>query len=337
MILTMVCEVQVPLLATLLLGGCVSKVIRMLRMGLADGGDGPTALFPMRLRRPVAAAMCALELGLGVGLIATAGVAGGRAAAVFIRLGTGLLFLVAFCALLEMRSVRPEIGCGCFGELSTSPVSWRTLTRAALLAVAALGTLPLGPVSQPPPGWPVIMVGILAGELILIACLSPELGEALVRLGYSEPCERRVVPEERTLAALRRSKQWRRHARLLTTDEPTDIWRELCWRYVVFPGRLGDWDAEIVFGVFLGHRRPLIRAAMVDAATGNPLQWPAAPARPRWRVPSPLRHAIAAASPAAPLAGGGASRSAGGPGRLSGPPNRDPAEAPASRRSGVIY
>jgi hypothetical protein len=223
---------------------------------------------------------------------------------------------VAFCALLEMRSVRPEIGCGCFGELSTSPVSWRTLTRSALLAVAALSTLGMGPVRQPSTGWPaLIMVGILASELLLIACLSPELGEALVRLGYSEPCELRVVPAERTLAALRRSKQWRRHAWLLTADEPTDIWRELCWRYVVFPGRLGDRDTEIVFGVFLGHRRPLIRAALIDAVTGNPLQWQAAPAGPRWNVLSLLRHAIATASPAAPLPGGRPSRPAGGQGR----------------------
>lgn len=318
MILTMVREVQIPLLAALLLGGCVSKVTKMLRTGLpglADGGDGPTALFPMRLRRPVSTAMCGLELGLGIGLIATAGQAGGRAPAMCIRLGTGLLFLVALCALLEMRSVRPEIGCGCFGELSTSPVSWRTVTRSALLAVAALSTLTIGPVRQPQHGWPtVILLGMLAGELILIACLSPELGEALVRLGYSEPCELRVVPAERTLAALRRSKQWHRHAGLLTADEPTDIWRELCWRYVVFPVRLGDRDAEIVFGVFLGERRPLIRTALIDAVTGNAVQWPSAPAGPRWSVLSLLRHALAAASPAAPFADGGASRSAGGTG-----------------------
>ena len=156
-----------------------------------------------------------------------------------------------------------------------------------------------------------LRLAVLTFELALIAFLSPELGEILVRLGYSEPCELRVVPADRTLAALRRSKQWRRHAGLLTADEPTDIWRELCWRYVVFPGRLGDRDAEIVFGVFLGERRPLIRAALIDAVTGNALQWPTAPAGPRWRVLPLLRHAIAAASPAAPLARGGTSRSAG--------------------------
>src|SRR5262249_38357652 len=158
--------------------------------------------------RPIAVAMCALELGLGAGLIATAGPLSSMAPATCVRLGTGLMFLVATCALIELRTTRPELGCGCFGELSTSPVSWRTMTRSALLAVAALITIDMAPVQRPQAGWQAAtMLAILAAELVLIACLSPELGEALVRLGYSEPCELRVVPAERTLAALRRSKQ----------------------------------------------------------------------------------------------------------------------------------
>ena len=294
-ILTMAQEVQIPLLATLLLGGCATKLVRAFRAGSLDAGLGPTALFPVRLRGPVAIAMSGLELGLGIGLIATAGTFGSATPAACVRLGTALLFLVATCALLELRTARPEIGCGCFGELSTTPVNWRTLTRPTLLAVAALCTLGLRPVQQPQTGWQAVtMLGMLAAELVLIACLSPELGEALVRLGYSEPCELRVLPAERTLAALRRSKQWRRHAGLLTADLPVDMWRELCWRYLVFPGRYGDREAEVVFGVFLRQRRPLVRVALIDATTGLALNWPSAPARPPWRGPSFLRHVVAA-------------------------------------------
>jgi hypothetical protein len=298
-IIAMAQEVQIPLLATLLLGGCAAKLARAFRAGSLDAGLGPTALFPIRLRRPVALAMSAVELGLGIGLIATAGAFGLGAPAACVRLGTALLFVVAVCALLELRTVRPEVGCGCFGELSTSPVDWRTLTRPALLALAALGTLGLSAVHQPSSSWQAAgMLGMLAAELVLIACLSPELGEALVRLGYSEPCELRVLPAERTLTALRRSKQWRRHAGLLTADLPVDMWRELCWRYLVFPGRYGDREAEVVFGVFLRQRRPLIRVALIDATTGRALNWPSAPARSPWRGPSFLRHVVAA-SPAA--------------------------------------
>jgi hypothetical protein len=282
-IITVVQTVQIPLLSAMLLGGCTTKLARALRMGSMDAGLGPTALFPMRLRRPVAMAMCALECGLGIGLIVTAGKIGRGAPATCVRLGTGLLFLVATCALLELRANRPDIGCGCFGDFSHSPVDGRTLTRSALLAVAALSTISLVPL-QPPDSKSAaaLLLGLFAAELAVIAGLSPELGEALVRLGYSEPCELRIVPTERTLTALRRSKQWRRHAGILTADEPADVWRELCWRYLVFPAKHGDRDAEIVFAVFLRQRRPMIHAALVDAASGEAVPWAAAPARPHW-------------------------------------------------------
>jgi len=332
-ILFMAQEVQIPLLAALLLGGCATKLARAFRAGNLDAALGPTALFPVRLRRPVAIAMSGLELGLGVALIATAGTFGAGTPANCVRLGTALLFLVATCALLELRTVRPEIGCGCFGELSTSPVNWRTLTRPTLLAAAALSTLGLGVVQQPQSAWQAAaMLGMLAAELVLIGCLSPELGEALVRLGYSEPCELRVIAAERTLASLKRSKQWRRHAGLLTADLPVDMWRELCWRYVVFPGQYGNREAEVVFGVFLRHRRPLIRVALIDAATGMALNWPSAPARPPWRRPSFLRHVVAATPIAGrqPLPGGASGDAHGVPGRALPAGSEDPTPGSAA-------
>ncbi|MDQ2876760.1 MAG: methylamine utilization protein MauD [Actinomycetota bacterium] len=286
--MAMVQTVQIPLLSALLLSGCTAKLIRTVRVGSMDAGLGPTALFQMRLRRPVAMAMCALELGLGIGLIVTAGQIGRGAPATCVRLGTGLLFLVAACSLLELRAARPDVGCGCFGDFSHTPVNWRTLTRAALLSLAALATLGLGPVQQPhTKGTALSLLGLLAAELALVAGLSPELGEALVRLGYSEPCELRVVPADRTLTALRRSKQWRRHAGLIAADVPADVWRELCWRYLVFPARCGDREAEIVFAVFLRQRRPQIHTALVDAVTGQPLAWAAAATRTPWPMPRP--------------------------------------------------
>jgi hypothetical protein len=96
-----------------------------------------------------------------------------------------------------------------------------------------------------------------------------------------------VVPAERTLTALRRSKQWRRHAGLITADVPADAWRELCWRYLVFPARHGEREAEIVFAVFLRQRRPQIHTALVDAVTGQPLPWAGTTARSRRPMPRP--------------------------------------------------
>src|SRR5579864_3777058 len=279
-------EAQIPLLSAMLLGACAAKFARMLRVGSLDAGLGPTALFPMHLRRSVAIAMCVAELACGVALLVTAGPLGRGEPANPVRLATSLLFVVATCALIELRTSHPDTGCGCFGDFSTSPVSGRTLARSALLAAAALATIGLAPLHTPHRGADAgRLLGILLVELIVIAALSPELGEALIRLGYSEPCELRRLPAVRTLTALRRSSQWRRRAGLITADVPVDMWRELCWRFVVFPARAADREAEVVFAVHLRPHRPAIHAALVDAVTGEVLAWPAPPARragPGW-------------------------------------------------------
>ena len=132
-----------------------------------------------------------------------------------------------------------------------------------LLTGGALISLESPALYLPPRGHGALLfLGIVCAELALIAALSPEVGDALVRLGYTDPCELRQVPAERTLAALRRSRTWRRHARAITTEMPIDMWRELCWRYVVFPCRQDGGNAEVVFAVQLKRRRPLILAAV---------------------------------------------------------------------------
>jgi hypothetical protein len=273
-------EVQIPLLAVILLTASAAKIARVLRVGRMDAGLGPTALFPMPLRRPVATVICSAELACGAGLVLTGAGLGRGQPANAARTATCLLFLVATFALVELRNTHPTTGCGCFGDLSTAPVSARTLTRSALLAGAAMATIGL-----PPPrlmdsaAETAIVLAGLAGELAVIAALSPELREALVRLGYSEPCEQRRVPASRTLAALRKSAVWRKRRAVITADAPVDMWRELCWRYVVYPARAGGKDAEAVFAVSLRPHRPVVHAALVDVATGATLDWPAEPER----------------------------------------------------------
>jgi hypothetical protein len=112
---------------------------------------------------------------------------------------------------------------------------------------------------------------MLAFELALIAFLSPELGEILVRLGYSEPCELRRLPIGRTLGALHASSQWRKYAGQVTAAAPADVWREGCWRFVVYPGIARGRHVDIVFAVYLQARRPAIRAAVLDADTDEVL------------------------------------------------------------------
>ena len=145
------------------------------------------------LRRPLAIVLCAIECGLGLGLIVTAGGFGGPRRPTCIRLGAGLLFLVATSALIELRTVPPgrrlrllrrlQHGAGQRpdarqvrapgGRRACPPSGWRR-SRACRQPAGGLGLL-----------------AILCAELLLIGALSPEVGEGLIRLGYSEPCELR--------------------------------------------------------------------------------------------------------------------------------------------------
>jgi hypothetical protein len=270
-------EVQIPLLAAMLLGGCGAKALRVLRARAVEVGLGPTALFPLRLRRPVAMFMCAAEMVLGIGLILTAARFGAGLPATAVRVGAAVLFLTAVGALVELRERRPDAGCGCFGDLSVTPVGLRTITRSALLAAAALATVGQPALHMPTSsGAAGLRIAIFAGEVLVIAALSPEVSEALVRLGYSEPCEVRRVSVNRTLASLGGSAVWRRYGRLVTSDAPADIWREGCWRYVVYPGQAGGRGVELIFAVYLRSRRPQIRTAMLDALTNEVLTGPQA-------------------------------------------------------------
>ena len=290
-------EVQIPFLAAMLVGGCGAKAFRVLRAREMMAALGPTALMPLRLRRPIAIGLCAAEFAFGVALIVTAGRLGTGLPAAAIRVGTALLFLIAVGALVELRERRPGAGCGCFGDLSVTPVGTRVIARAALLAIAAIATIGLAPLHMPASGSAAgLRIGLFAAELALFAALSPEIGEAMVRLGYSEPCEVRRIGVERTLAALADSTPWRRYAGMITSAAPADIWREACWRYVLYTGQAGDRSVEIVFAVYLRARHPQIRAAVLDAATdevltdlpGSPCE-AAEPQRLRRLVTDPAR------------------------------------------------
>ena len=215
------------------------------------------------------------ELSLGLGLVGTAGRIGGVApnvTATIVRTGTALFFLIAVGALNEVRQRRPDSGCGCFGELSDTPIGLRTIARSGLLCASAIATIGLSPLRMPSSSAEAeLWLATLAFELALLAFLSPELGEILVRLGYSEPCELRRLPVGRTMAALRASSQWRKYASQVSTADPADVWREGCWRFVVYPGVVRGQRVDIVFAVYLQARRPVIRAAVLDAETDEVL------------------------------------------------------------------
>jgi hypothetical protein len=258
--------VQLPVLATALLVACAAKTRRAVSMRSIEAGIGPTMMFPDRLRRPIAISLLAGEFVLGIGLLVTVGRIGAGPPALAIRSATALLFGTAVAALYELRDREPDAGCGCFGDLSHTPVSWRALARSVVLCLAAIATIGMRPLHLPATGKQAAAVLVmLAVELAALAVLSPEIGEIMVRLGYSEPCEVRRLPVARTLSALRGSAHWRRYRRYLTSLEPVDVWREGCWRYVVFPAMLASRRVEVVFAVYLKPRRAPVRAGIFDA------------------------------------------------------------------------
>jgi hypothetical protein len=273
--LSAVRELQIPVLAAMLLGGCAAKAWQAWRSHSISAVMGATGLFPLRLRRPVMITIFVTEFGLGLGLVATGGQAGTDLPAASVRTATAIFFLIAVGALQEARQRRPEVGCGCFGELSETPIGRRTVVRSGLLCVCALGTIGAPQLRMPDSSTQAeLWLAVLAAEVAVMAFLSPEIGEILVRLGYSEPCELRRLPVGRTMAALHTSSQWRRYASQVTAATPVDVWREGCWRFVVYPGLTRGRRVDIVFAVYLQARRPPIRAVVLDPATNEVLARP---------------------------------------------------------------
>ena len=269
--LTVLREVQILVLAVMLLGGCAAKAWRALHSRSATAGMDAIGLVPLHLRRPAVVMLFTAEALLGLGLIGTAGRLGDaapRLPATIVRTATALFFLIAVGTLNELRQRRPDVGCGCFGELSDTPIGLRTIARSGVLCASAVATIGLPPLRMPSSSAEAVMcLAVLASELALIAFLSPELGDLLVRLGYTEPCELRRIPVGRTMSVLRASSPWRRYASQVSTAEPADVWREGCWRFVVYPGVASGRPVDIVFAIYLQARRPAIRVAVLDAAT----------------------------------------------------------------------
>ncbi|GAB2480570.1 hypothetical protein GCM10026982_00390 [Nocardiopsis aegyptia] len=252
-------QVQLPLLAALLLLGAAAKILSR------SEGSGLAVLLPARLRRPAAFGTGVVELALAVGLLVLTGPWGTAA-----RLGTAALFAGSVAVLVLVRRRDPEAGCGCFGGLSRTPIGWRTLARAGLLAAAALATLGLAP-----DGWevataPTAVHGwVLGVELLLLAVLSPELRDVGSRALASEPCELREVSPRRTRARLRSSDVWRTNRPVLLAEEPEDEWRHGCWRFQRFDGMRYGRRVDVVFAVRVGgRRRTSVRAVLVDRESG---------------------------------------------------------------------
>src|SRR5258708_37779947 len=91
-VLTAAREVQIPIIAALLIGACAAKARRAIHAHSVEAALSPSGLFPLRLRKPVTIATCAGEGILGVGLLLTAVHSGAGLAPTITRGRPALLF-----------------------------------------------------------------------------------------------------------------------------------------------------------------------------------------------------------------------------------------------------
>jgi Methylamine utilisation protein MauE len=261
---TLATAALVLLVALLLLGGTAK--LATAGTDTAPGGLsrlGPGVLVPERWRKSVMIFCSVGEAVLAAGLVFTRHP--------LPRWGTIAFFSVATYVLWELRRRRPDVGCGCFGEASSSPVGLRSIGRALVLTGFAV-LVALVPVSGVD-----VMAGltwdlavVLGAGVVLLTVLSPEVEEGIARVRYRTPCEQRPMSVNKAMSLLRGSAEWRSHKALLASVEPADTWRELCWRFFVYPGytALGA-QAEVVFAVYLSGRRPPVRVAVVDRTSAT--------------------------------------------------------------------
>ncbi|MFC9972054.1 MauE/DoxX family redox-associated membrane protein [Spirillospora sp. NPDC127200] len=267
---TVVQNTQVLLLATVLLAACLAKLA--VRGAPAEADHVHGVPLPAGARRATVlrhSRRASVGLGLVEGML---GLALLLTTHISVRIATAVGFAVATWAVSELRAHRPDAGCGCFGGLSANPVGRRTVARAMLFTAAAMASL-----WAPHAGLEVLRMGpalvgpVLVLELAVFAALSPELPALFGRHARPRtPCAWRRSPLAETYATLRDSQAWARHENAVTSAVPVDVWREGCWRFLVFPARRGDRAVEVVFAVSMAERDREVRSAVVETGHGVP-------------------------------------------------------------------
>ncbi|MEU8798323.1 MauE/DoxX family redox-associated membrane protein [Spirillospora sp. NPDC048819] len=261
---------QVLLLAAVLLAACLAKLT--VREEAADAPDHvhgvPVPAGLARLSALRGSRGMTVGLGIGEGVL---GLALLMTSHLSVRLATTVAFAAATWVVGELRVSRPDAGCGCFGGLSGKRVGRRSVLRAVLFTGAAITSM-----GAPLAGLDVLrdvqvqVALVLAAEVALFAALSPELSALLERRSLPHgrarpamPCERRRSPIAETYATLYDSAAWVEHENVIASAVPLDVWREGCWRFVVFPARVDDQDMEVVFAVSTAERDRAVRSALV--------------------------------------------------------------------------
>ncbi len=189
------------------------------------------------------------------------------------------LLAVGFLGYLTYaRRAAPTSSCGCLSARPT-PVSGRSLVRAALLVTAAgLATLVSGDWSATLTARPLAGSALLLAEAAAVMALSPELDASWLlplrrlRARLTHPLRGGSgLPLLATLQQVQLSDTYRRVAPLLRSDV-REHWDDGGWRFVGHAGLYQGRSVTAVFAVPLADRDPdTVRVAVVDDTTGHTL------------------------------------------------------------------
>lgn len=205
-----------------------------------------------------------------------------------VRLASVVFFATATFVVAERSRRGTEEGCGCFGNLSDAPPGRTGVLRAALMTVCAIvaAIAPGSALDVLRAAMPSLVI-VFAVEVAVFLALSPELARLVERVRRQIPCELRDIPLGETYDTLRASAAWRGNRGMLTSAEPSEVWRELCHRFVVYPAEVDGRQGEVVFAVPIGGRPRSVRVAVI---AGEPREGPGGPAwAPTGPGPAPGR------------------------------------------------
>lgn len=282
----MIAALQPPVLGAVLIWSARVKLFSRHAPAAAQRTALPR-LLGQRRALPAYRLLGGVELALGALLLLPP--ARRPAAAAAALLAVGFLAYLAYA-----RRAAPASSCGCLSARAT-PVSGRSLARAALLVVAAsLAVLAPG-------GWPAALTTrapagpvVLLAEAALVVALSPELDATWLlplrrlRARLTHPLRGGSgLPLLATLQQIQLSDAYRRVAPLLRSDV-REHWDDSDWRFVGHAARFQGRPVTAVFAVPLADRDPdTVRVAVVDDSTGQTLlalPGTAKPAGPRLDV-----------------------------------------------------
>jgi hypothetical protein len=248
-------EIQALVVALVLVGAGASKLLTRFPQMAADK-SALAALLGTRHTLKAWRVLSTAELAIGVALVAEAQSRMPAAAATTV-------FAAAVGYLVWAWRRAPGAACGCFGGGGAS-VEPLTIIRACLLFAAALAPALYGSWTDGVRNAGPLTGALLAAEIAVMVAVSPEIHVLVHRWRSVEPaCLTSRVPLDDTVAAIKKSRAWRRLRGRLQSENLVDFWRDGCWRFHAYDLIHDGTAGSAVFAVKVPPGRMKLKVAIV--------------------------------------------------------------------------